>query len=436
MDARRETLERIVKDLFEKNKKISIGQIQSWVMTQDTLLHDEPYFKTESHAQDLVFEVLGHGDPDDEEYAEYREFFDKHFKNARKDIISGDVVEKSGDDWQPILLYLDATKSYAKGSGLKPHIVQSHLGRWMKKKKPELLCKIAEWDQIDRISQLKTFIKIKNQDFAIFEDALKEWGANIFRRLYQDGAQNRCIILKGGQGIGKDMLIKSMLKAFGPYYAKFSTNRDEREAWSQVTSRLVLHIEEFDQTGQLPVAFLKDMITRDKVTYRAPYDRASATKKCYASFISTVNIDAVLRDETGNRRFAVFEIESIDWKYPDDWSGQFMAQFHHLYKSDYWAQPETWKSVTEGNDAFEQVDMVPEYLNLWDNRVSALTEKWGITELNYSEVEGVIADLCKQSGWRSRSVCSMLKTHKRSRHIETGTVYWSALKKILTDDRC
>lgn len=397
------------------------------LIERDKIFNKELFFKSDAQAMDFLLDQakeLG-----DDNYIEYKKFFNTYLSLAKRDIISHQFLEKDGYLWQDVKLKLDALKSFAQGAGLKPHQVAMHLDRYIHSRPVELLIDIPKWDGHDRIEELRLFIKIKNQEFSIFEDALKEWGANVFRRLYEENAQNRCIILKGAQGIGKDHLLKSLLQGFGPYYAKFSSNRDEREAWSQVTGRLVLHIEEFDQTGQLSTAFLKDLITRDMVSYRAPYDRAAMTKKCVGSFISTVNIDTILRDETGNRRFAVFELESIDWKYPKNWSEQIVAQFYALYKANYRAQKETWIEVAKGNETYEAVDMVPEYLNKWDEDVAMLSSQKQKTELTYGETYNVIVDLCRQSGWKPKTICSILKTHGRSRHTKRGTLYWSKLKK-------
>lgn len=365
-----------------------------------------------------------------EEYDEYAEFFNGQLGTAKKDIISGQVLDYDGIFWQPVLNDLDAIKSHGISAGLKPNKVPIHLGRWMKAKEKQLLVDIPSWDGIDRISSLKDFLSFKNMPFAVFEDALKEWGANIFRRLYEKKAQNRCIILKGSQGIGKDIFISSLLDHFGPYYAKFSSNRDQRECWSQVTGSLVLHIEEFDQTGQMSIPFLKDLITRDWVVYRAPYDRSSQNRKCYGSFISSVNIDAVLRDETGNRRFAVFELESIDWKYPKDGSAQIFAQFYALYKQGFLAKESTWQQVTENNQNYEQVDMTQEYLNQWDNLIAAISKQKTIVELEFKDVEKVISDLCKISGLKTKVFCTMLKVNGRSKKSGGAMVYWSNLRKL------
>lgn len=432
MDNREQFLKQLAEDLLIETSTTS-EKLKHLIERDKMLNKDNLYFKSENEAMEFLLEQakeLG-----DDGYVEYKKFFRAYLNHAKRDIISGQFLEKDGMVWQDVKLRLDSLKSYAQGIGLKAHQVAMHLDRFISSRPKQMLIDIPKWDGRDRIEELRLFIKIKNQEFSIFEDAVKEWGANVFRRLFNENAQNRCIILKGAQGIGKDHMLKSLLQGFGPYYAKFSSNRDEREAWCQVTGRLVLHIEEFDQTGQLSTAFLKDLITRDWVSYRAPYDRAAMTKKCVGSFISTVNIDTILRDETGNRRFAVFELDSIDWKYPKDWSEQITAQFYALYKEGYYAKKETWKAVSEGNATYEAVDLVPELLSLWDDKVqdrlnsknTGRMEK--ILDLKLSEVENIISEMCKISGWKPTRVCSILKTNGRSRHAKLGTRYFPKLNK-------
>lgn len=412
-----------------------VREIADLLVARDDLFHKPPYLQGArftglvplAAACKLILDEMSKPQ-DDVSYMKYRDFFKDHLKNARKDVISGEFVELQDGIWQSVENEIDAIKSYALGFKLNPSQVSMHFRRFVNDIPRRMLVDLPKWDGVDRLDQLKSFVKVKNQKSGVFIDALKEWGANIFRRLYHPGAQNRCIILKGDQGIGKDRLLNSIFKDFGPYYGKFSSNRDERECWSQVTSRLVLHIEEFDQTGNLSIPFLKDLITRDLVTYRSPYDRRAITKKCVGSFISTVNIDAVLRDETGNRRFAVFEIESIDWNYPKDWSAQLLGQFYALYKDGFYAAESTWKSVTSGNEQFEQVDINKELLDLWDERVNQIMngEK---TSCTYEKVAHIIKEMVQVSGLKMKAICTMLKTSGRSLKIGGKMRYFSADQK-------
>lgn len=387
-------------------------------------------------------------DVKDPEYVQYAHFFDRHLKGARKCLIIKEFLQFDGQYWQSPLNNLDAIKSYAAGIGLKPQAVQMHLDRYILEKPFELLIDIPPWDGVDRIKGLGLYLKFKDREFSVFEEALKEWGANIFRRLYRQNMQNRCIILKGEQGLGKDRLLKTLLSGFEHYYQSFTSNRDERECWGQVTESLALHIEEFDQTGSMPVAFLKDLITRNSVKYRSPYDRKALVKKCVGSFISSVNIDDILRDETGNRRFAVFEIESIDWNYPKNFGPQIMAQFHALYQADFWAKPEIWNLISVSNEKFTQVDIVPELLDMWDSRIREICapargacvagSAHGKPRLTFNDVAGCVIDLSRVFNLKTRKILGILKSNKRSDRDRQGHHYWSGpinplMAKSVTD---
>lgn len=387
-------------------------------------------------------------DVKDPDFVQYAQFFDRHLIGARKCMITKEFLRFDGEYWQSPLNNLDAIRSYAMGVGLNSQRVLAHLDRYILEKPFELLIDIEPWDRVDRIKSLGLYLKFKDREFSVFEDALKEWGANIFRRLYHQNMQNRCIILKGEQGLGKDRLLKTLLSGFEHYYQSFTSNRDERECWGQVTESLALHIEEFDQTGSMPVAFLKDLITRNSVKYRSPYDRKALVKKCVGSFISSVNIDDILRDETGNRRFAVFEIESIDWNYPKNFGPQIMAQFHALYQADFWARSETWNAISVSNEKFTQVDIVPELLDMWDGRIRELCAPArgtttagpmnGKTRLTFNDVAGCVTDLSRVFGLKTRKILGILKSNKRSDRDRQGHHYWSGqinplLGKSVTD---
>ncbi len=369
-----------------------------------------------------------------QKYDAFKRFFDDLLPEAKRDVVSGRLVEFDGGQWQSVVGRLGEIKSRAGDKGLNDSKVKDHLERFINEQPKALLVNMVPWDGVDRIQGLSEWIDFKGAGaFDVFADAMKEWGANVFRRLYHQGAQNRCIILKGDQGIGKDYLIRSMLQSFGPYYAKFTNSRDEREIWDQVTGRLVVHIEEFEQTGSMTIAFLKDLITRDWATYRSPYAHDASTRKCVGSFISTANINAPLRDSTGNRRFAVFEVAAIRWGYPQDWGPQIMAQFKALFDADFRAKKETWEYVLNSNEKFEMVDIVPEILAEWDARLSTIYhhgEFRGKKEVTFEEISGTCTDLAKQFGYSLQKLLTVVKSSGRSRRSHGVTRYWSNLIKV------
>jgi predicted P-loop ATPase len=95
-------------------------------------------------------------------------------------------------------------------------------------------------------------------------------------------------------------------------------------------------VAELDSTTRrADVSALKHFVTRRIVDVRVPYGRYPISKPAAASFIGTINPDGVgfLSDPSGNRRFAVVEIDSIDWSYTAIDRDQLWAQVYAMYKA-------------------------------------------------------------------------------------------------------
>lgn len=369
---------------------------------------------------------------EDSEYFKYKQFFFKQCKSPKKCILNGDAVETK-NKFIPILMRTEALKSYALEEGLKTSQVPFQLARFIEDLKPELLIQIPEWDGVDRIKKAVNHVTLTG-DMTVdhFENYLKYWGSRIFARLKNPDEQNIFIILKGPQGIGKDTFVKNLVRGFGCYASKFTVQPNkEIDTIHQIASNLVLHLEEFDQSHKLNVAFLKELITCEEKTYRLPYDRAAIRRKMYASFISTVNVENIFRDSTGNRRFAVFDIKAIDWSYPKGEQNQIVAQFKALYDQNYQLTDNAKSKMAEKISSLTPDSVDDELLDLWDTRVSYLIKAEQKSELKLEKVQHVIEDLRKQTGWQIKTVFSFLKQHGRSLKRGSNVLYTSGQRKDL-----
>ena len=98
-----------------------------------------------------------------------------------------------------------------------------------------------------------------------------------------------------------------------PYYHENSTNsfssKDEQIA---LTENCLVEIEEVDAFRDQNNADLKSFSTKVKIKIRRPYDRFMVCKHRLASLCATGNQERFLVDETGNRRWLCFRVNSID----------------------------------------------------------------------------------------------------------------------------
>ena len=208
---------------------------------------------------------------------------------------------------------------------------------------PEFLIDIPAWDGRDRVSELADACNITNIPKEYFGQFLKAWGAKMFQRAYDNRKhQNNCIILKGGQGIGKDRFIDALVGGLGMYADNYSPTNDEVRKAMILSSLLVVKVPEFERLNKTDPDVLKNDITSDGTSTVGKYGKEVGKFEYRCSWIASANTFDFFRDHTGNRRFWVFVIdgkpgEAIRWGYPDSQSDklQILAQFRQLAAEGY-----------------------------------------------------------------------------------------------------
>jgi len=284
-------------------------------------------------------------------FEDFRSFFKFNYPTARFDRLRRTtfVQDTRLNRWEPIDNIREVIESKASEAGLSPNYVNRHLQRWASTLEPRLVVDIKRWDGKDHVGDMCKSLSIQNVDQSVALSLFKEWGANVFRRLNDKRRmeQNAMIILKGDQGIGKDTFINHLFRALGPYFSEIELQERKIENYQTISDLLVANIPEFDETHKVGLATLKSLITSPGATFRAAYARKSEFVPFCVSYISSCNFDHILRDASGNRRFWIFELDSIDWSYASVDPEQILAQWHHLYKTNYRSDKEALKSMKE-----------------------------------------------------------------------------------------
>ena len=267
-------------------------------------------------------------------FEDYVALFTFMYPTARKDYFSRTVFNKGKDgEWRPIENELRLIRAEARICGLIVTHVEDNLYKWFSSLKPKLLVDIPKWDGEDHIGELLSFLKVSNMSHAHFESLFKAWMAGVFKRVYHPEFHNQCLILKGKQGIGKDMLMGNIFKGLNGYYSEISMSSKQKDNYESIEPLMVSYLPEFDESSRIPISTIKAFISANKATFRGAYDRKASAHTFRHSVVSSANFDNILRDPTGNRRFWIFEIESIDWKYNDSIDSlQILAQAFNLYK--------------------------------------------------------------------------------------------------------
>lgn len=365
----------------------------------------------------------------------YSEFFRHHLLEVNIDIMSERAMyfNKRDKKWTDIKEQISILKSFADDKDdIKASKIEDHLTRYGSIQRKRLLLDIPDWDRRDRLKEISEKVIMTNVSQQCFDQHLKQWGVNLFLRIKNPLNQNFFIIFTGEQGIGKDTLIENLTNGFGQFRNSFTVMKNERDNLMQLADNIVINFPEFDRTGSMSVAELKNMVTLPRASFRRPYERAVKSYDFRCSCIGSCNaVHDVLRDSTGNRRLKVFDISKIDYSYPSDNPMQIIAQWKYLYENNYqmdMVEQEEMKTYVEESSPETIEESVCE---LWDQLLSKRMNDHQIrNEVQYpsSEVLEIFEAIKKAKGIKERKLLSILKSTGRRTHTRNGKRYHLPLK--------
>jgi predicted P-loop ATPase len=242
-----------------------------------------------------------------------------------------------------------------------------------------------QWDGADHITALSTHLHSDDTPI-VYDDGtrarlcavyLKRWLVGAVAKAL-DRKQNVMLVLAGPQNIGKSALAKWLCSGIPDRFIEGPIRVEDKDSSVRLMSRFIWEVSELDATTRRSdVSALKDFITRDEVTVRKAYGRHDTIKPALASMIGTVNECAgFLSDESGNRRFMVTSITSIDWGYTKIDINQLWAQAVALYRAgEPWRlTPRESKEQAERNQSYDVESALDGWLPKWFDLAAGPTE--------------------------------------------------------------
>lgn len=363
------------------------------------------------------------------DYKSFAQWFKMVHPDARKCMITNKVKIKLPhlDGWQSSLNSIEALKSLATDYGISDRHVKIHLHRLIQEMTPQSLVDIPQWDKKDRFQILSWHLS--SDYFTSHEicEIFKEWGSNVFIKMINPTHQNRCLILKGPQGLGKDTLVRNLFGAFKPYYSQVNPSQKDTDFIVDVCKYVIVHIEEFDQTNNKSVAMLKSVITQPKQTLRKAYGLDHEDYDSRFSWISTANPDDLFRDTTGNRRYIVLPLTKIDFNYPKNESLQFLAQMKHMAENEaFFVSKDTEMKIRALIDGMTPDMIEPEIIQMWKDRAELFRSpvfdsieknefKDGALGIGGEKAARIIKEIADFFGISTKKVRSTLKSEGLSR---------------------
>ena len=274
----------------------------------------------------------------------------------RHNVITGRVecrlpsnYETDGTDWQPISdrvvnsLWVELSKEKPVRAQDIYRVLESdfveeyHPFRYY-------LDHLPPWDGDDYIIELSVSVTIRGgvEKQMLFYEYLKKWLVAMVAGWIDETVVNHVmLVLIGEQGSYKttwfNYLLPPELKSY--FYTKTNSNRMGRDDLLTLAQYGLVCCEELDTMRPSELNQLKAALTMPSIDERAAYAHFHEHRQHIASFCGTGNNVQFLSDETGNRRWLPFEVESIrsPRDHPFNYAGIY-AQAYALYQEGfrYW----------------------------------------------------------------------------------------------------
>lgn len=223
---------------------------------------------------------------------------------------------------------------------------------------------IEQWDGKDYIGQLAETIKTDNDER--FRNILERFlVGSLDCLLVKNRVNDVCLVFQGSQGIGKTRWMRKLLppQFRDQYFDESPIDTRKNDDMERLGQFWMIHLDELESLKSNEVSALKSFMTREKINVRSAYARYKSKYTRRASFLGSVNEQEFLTDTTGNRRWLIFRVLSINYQHTVD-VDKVWSQIHHLWKQGYkhWFDNNEIKELNKRNEEFRSITAEEELL--------------------------------------------------------------------------
>ncbi|MCQ2323934.1 MAG: DUF5906 domain-containing protein [Paludibacteraceae bacterium] len=235
---------------------------------------------------------------------------------------------------------------------------------WVKSLKP------YQPGTVDWIEFVSAQVKVVSNQETWAEYFRKWFVAMVASWMYDHVVNHQVLVLIGRQGTGKTTWLEHLLPPeLRDYVTKQASVRElTKDDRIRVAEFGLINMDEIDSCSSRELNVLKSLITTADVNERAAYGHNKERRVRCASFCASGNNREFLSDDTGNRRWLPFEVESIQNPFCTTLPYERMyAQAWYLIQNgfNYWFDLPDIEQLETHNEAFRQTHYEEELLKVY-----------------------------------------------------------------------
>ena len=229
---------------------------------------------------------------------------------------------------------------------------------------------MGKWDGKDHIRALARTVPTDNPHwedwfYTWFLAMVDQWRSYSHRKYGNSVAP----LLISKQGYNKSTFCRSLVPPeFQWGYNDNLVLSEKRQVLQAMCQALLLNLDEFNQISpQVQQGFLKNIIQLPSVKMKPPYGSHVQEFPRMASFIATSNMEDILSDPSGNRRFLGVELTGpIDVSQLPNYEQLYAQALAALQAGEKtYFDAEQTKLIMASNRKFEVISPVDQYFNLY-----------------------------------------------------------------------
>ena len=280
---------------------------------------------------------------------------------------------------------------------------------------------MGKWDGKDHIRALARTVPTDNPHwedwfYTWFLAMVDQWRSYSHRKYGNSVAP----LLISKQGYNKSTFCRSLV----PPELQWGYNdnlvlSEKRQVLQAMCQALLLNLDEFNQISpQVQQGFLKNIIQLPSVKMKPPYGSHVQEFPRMASFIATSNMEDILSDPSGNRRFLGVELTGpIDVSQLPNYEQLYAQALAALQAGEKtYFDAEQTKLIMASNRKFEVISPVDQYFNLYFDLIDDVKQGEYLTAAEiFQELKSHIGSSVKLSNLISfgRKLSQMPSIHRK-----------------------
>ena len=275
-----------------------------------------------------------------------------------------------------------------------------------------------EWDGVPRITKVLPKY-LGADDNAYTAEVMRLLLMAAIKRIYEPGCKYEIMVcLIGGQGAGKSTFFR-FLACNDEWFSDDLKKIDDEQVYRKMVGHWIIEMSEMMATvNAKSIEDIKSFISRQKETYKVPYDKYPQDRPRQCVFVGTSNnMDFLPLDRTGNRRFAPVMVhpERVEKHILADEAEarayilQVWAEAMTLYRRD----PKHELKLSDTNEAYLrelQKQFMPEdtKVGMIQGWLDKCSEDYVCSMMIYREALG--HDCGEPKAWETKEICNILNT--------------------------